>query len=155
MMKAIQIIMFASALFTSAVAIAGQAAETDRTPVTVFMTPWCGCCHAWTEIMREEGFEPTVHDVEDLDPVKSQAGVPGNMQSCHTAAAGGYVLEGHVPPAAVRKLLSERPAVRGLSVPGMPAGSPGMGNDSDAHYTVYSFSHDREATPQVYLEIGK
>ena len=149
-MKAIQITFLAVVI-----GFAGAAAASDKTPMTVFKTPWCGCCHAWVEIMRAEGFDVTVRDLEDLEPIKKQAGIADNLQSCHTAVAGDYVIEGHVPPAAVKTLLKERPAVRGLSVPGMPAGSPGMGDDPSARYGVYAFSHDPGKPPQIYLEVGK
>ena len=94
--------------------------------VIVHKTPWCGCCAHWVEHLREDGFDVTVEETEDLASVRETLGVPDQIQSCHTAQVEGYVLEGHVPAAEVRRLLAERPEATGLAVPGMPMGSPGM-----------------------------
>jgi hypothetical protein len=94
--------------------------------VTVHKSPSCGCCGAWVEHMRSAGFEVEVRDTNDLDPIKQSLGVPANKASCHTAQVGDYFVEGHVPADDVKRLLSEKPEARGLAVPGMPAGSPGM-----------------------------
>ena len=98
----------------------------NQTPITVFKSPSCGCCGKWVEYMRSHGFTVATRDMEDLEAIKKMAGVPDGLQSCHTATVGGYVVEGHVPVEAVRRLLRERPKTRGIAVPGMPAGSPGM-----------------------------
>ena len=95
--------------------------------ITVYKTPSCGCCVKWVEYLRKEGFEVTAIDQRDLTPVKERAGVKPEMASCHTAMVDGYVIEGHVPAQAIRKLLEERPTTVGLAVPGMPNNSPGMG----------------------------
>lgn len=92
----------------------------------VTKSPTCGCCGAWIEHMRHAGFEVDVHDTEDVHSVKQQVGVPFGKGSCHTAQIGGYFIEGHVPAEDVKRLLAERPDAKGLAVPGMPAGSPGM-----------------------------
>jgi len=110
-----------------ALAMAGttaRAAAPER--VEVWREPTCGCCEGWIQHMREAGFEVTVRDVADMRPVKAASGVPEALLSCHTAAVGGYVVEGHVPAVDVRRLLSERPALRGLAAVGMPRGAPGM-----------------------------
>jgi hypothetical protein len=86
----------------------------------------CACCSAWAQHFERAGFAVTMHEVDDVEPVRTAAGVPADLAGCHTARADGYVIEGHVPVAAVQRLLVERPAVAGLAVPGMPAGSPGM-----------------------------
>ncbi|HEY4529770.1 MAG TPA: DUF411 domain-containing protein [Luteimonas sp.] len=86
----------------------------------------CGCCVVWIEHMRKAGFAVEVHDHEDMGPIKERNGVPYAKGSCHTAEIDGYFVEGHVPPADVKRLLAERPDARGITVPGMPAGSPGM-----------------------------
>ncbi|TRD12492.1 DUF411 domain-containing protein [Erythrobacter insulae] len=96
--------------------------------IDVAKTPWCGCCAVWVERMRAAGFELAVRNVDDLNPVADKAGVPRNLRGCHTAKVDGYVIEGHVPAADIRRLLKERPDAVGLSVPGMPIGSPGMEN---------------------------
>lgn len=94
--------------------------------VIVHKSPTCGCCGAWVEHMRSAGFEVEVRDSDDLDPIKKSLGVPADKASCHTAQVGDYFVEGHVPADDVKRLLAEHPDARGLAVPGMPAGSPGM-----------------------------
>jgi hypothetical protein len=110
--------------------------------VEVWKSPSCGCCGGWIKHMQASGFVVTVHDVADVDPIKRMAGVPNRLHSCHTAKIDGYVLEGHVPAADVRRLLAERPAARGLSVPGMPQSAPGMDNPGQP-YEVVLFGPDR------------
>lgn len=127
--------------------------------MTVYKNPWCGCCEVWLEAMQAAGYDVTVRDMEDLDTVKKQAGVPSDMEACHTATldVGGrkYAIEGHVPLQAMEKLMSERPDVRGIAVPGMPGGSLGMGYDENARYDVYSFAGRSDERPQVFYEAGK
>ena len=95
--------------------------------VEVYKSPTCGCCSKWIDHMRENGFTVKATDVGDMTTVKAKYGVPDQVQSCHTGVVDGYVLEGHVPAADVRRLLKEKPAaVVGVAVPGMPVGSPGM-----------------------------
>lgn len=107
----------------------------------VYKTPWCGCCTAWIDHMREAGFDVRVTELEDLDPLKARLGVVPELASCHTALIGGYVIEGHVPAREVARLLSERPKATGLAVPGMPMGSPGMETDGPADtYEVVLFA---------------
>lgn len=115
-----------------------------RTPLTVFKDPECGCCQEWVAHMAAAGFRPAVQDVADMDAIKARYGVPAALRACHTAIVGGYVVEGHVPAADVRRLLRERPSVagraaRGLAVPGMPAGSPGMEGARSERYAVLAF----------------
>lgn len=108
--------------------------------VQVLKDPNCGCCSAWIEIMAQDGFEMEVYDAgfDDLQRFKAASGVPTHLASCHTARVEGYTIEGHVPPADVRRLLSRRPEAIGLSVPGMPFGSPGMGPESEREaYAVF------------------
>ena len=99
-----------------------------RTRVEVYKTPTCGCCHEWVAHLEKNGFEVVTHDVQSTAPWRARFGVPQELGSCHTAVVEGYALEGHVPAEDVRRLLAERPKARGLAVPGMPAGSPGMEN---------------------------
>lgn len=94
--------------------------------ITVYKDPNCGCCTGWIEHLRREGFTATVVEQADLGPLRRKLGVPDAVMSCHTAVAGGYFIEGHVPASAVRRLLAEKPPARGIAVPGMPIGSPGM-----------------------------
>jgi hypothetical protein len=94
--------------------------------VSVSKDPSCGCCDGWVAHIEAAGFPVRVVESADLDSLKQRLGVPADLASCHTAEVGGYVVEGHVPAEAIRRLLSERPEATGLAVPGMPAGSPGM-----------------------------
>lgn len=109
--------------------------------VIVYKSPTCGCCSGWVDYMKEQGFQVQVHDVNDLNAIKRQFAVPSDLESCHTALHGGYVIEGHVSAEDIRRLLSERPAVAGIAAPGMPVGSPGMevpGRPAD-RYNVIAF----------------
>lgn len=94
--------------------------------LVVHKSPYCGCCGSWVEHMRHAGFEVEVREVDDLVPIKQALGVPAGAGSCHSAEIDGYFIEGHVPAEDVRRLLAKKPAARGLAVPGMPLGSPGM-----------------------------
>ena len=98
----------------------------NRPNMTMHRSPTCGCCGAWAAYIRRAGFLITIVNESDLAPIKSRAGVPDALQSCHTAFIDGYVVEGHVPVEAIEKMLSERPAITGIAVPEMPTGSPGM-----------------------------
>jgi hypothetical protein len=103
--------------------------------------PNCGCCSGWVEHIRVAGFGTRIHEVNDLGPIKARLSVPPALASCHTAEIGGYVIEGHVPASAVRRLLAEKPSAIGLAVPGMPVGSPGMEvpGSPDEKYDVILF----------------
>ena len=122
------------------------ARASESSSMTVYKSPWCGCCGAWIDHMRAAGFEVAVKEVEDLAPVKLMAGVPAELQSCHTASLDGYVFEGHVPAGTVQRFLAERPAADGLAVPGMPVGSPGMEGPNPQPYEVLSFDRSGGAT---------
>ena len=110
----------------AAVLPVGMASGAPPVRVEVWKDPSCGCCEGWVRHLHAAGFEATVRDVADLQAIKAANGVPDALQSCHTATVGGYVVEGHVPAADVRRLLAERPRAKGLAAPGMPPSSPGM-----------------------------
>ncbi|MBP7703688.1 MAG: DUF411 domain-containing protein [Caulobacter sp.] len=94
--------------------------------ITIYKDPNCGCCTGWVTHLRRAAFQTTVIEQADLMPLRRRLGVPDEVVSCHTAVVGGYFVEGHVPMVALRRLLAEKPAARGIAVPGMPVGSPGM-----------------------------
>ena len=96
------------------------------TTITVYKSPTCGCCGKWEDHMRGAGFTVKSVATNDLDAVKRTHAIPLNMQSCHTGLVNGYIVEGHVPAADVVRMLNEKPDIRGIAAPGMPAGSPGM-----------------------------
>lgn len=105
----------------------------------VYKSPYCGCCGDWVEHMRANGFEVEVHDTDNMQPVKERAGIQAGMGSCHTAFIDGYSIEGHVPAEDVKRLLEQKPDARGLTVPGMPMGSPGMEGPRQDSYKVILF----------------
>ena len=110
--------------------------------VTVYKSPTCGCCSKWITHLQQAGFVVTAHDTDNVAPIKRQHGVPQALESCHTALVAGYVVEGHVPADVIQRLLRERPAIAGIAVPGMPAGSPGMeglGGPERQPYNVMAF----------------
>ena len=98
----------------------------DAPTLTVYKSPTCGCCSMWIEHMEAAGFTVDARDRDDMAAVKDSLGLPSDLASCHTGVIDGYVVEGHVPADQVARLLEERPQALGLSVPGMPVGSPGM-----------------------------
>jgi hypothetical protein len=107
--------------------------------VKVFKTRTCGCCGKWVEHLKANGFAPDVTDVPSTAEYRREYGVPAGMQSCHTATVAGYTIEGHVPAADIQRLLKTKPKARGLAVPGMPLGSPGMESNRRDAYAVYLF----------------
>jgi hypothetical protein len=119
-------------------------AQNHSEGLTVYKSPTCGCCAKWTEYMKKAGFDVTVHETPNVGEVKAEHHVPSDVASCHTAIVGGYIIEGHVPAEAVRRLLKEKPDIAGLAVPGMPIGSPGMEGDGSVkqHYDIVAFRRD-------------
>ena len=106
--------------------VAASVAAEQLPQVLVHKSASCGCCGAWVDHLREAGFTVRVNETEDLNPIKERLGVPYGKGSCHTAEVGGYMVEGHVPAGDIKRLLLERPQAKGLVLPGMPIGSPGM-----------------------------
>ncbi len=117
-------------------AVAAVPALADEDKVIVYKTPGCGCCIKWIEHLRAAGFEVEALNSGDLVAVRRELGVPPKLAGCHTAKVGGYVVEGHVPAAQIQRLLHEKPDVVGISVPGMPVGSPGMEGPGGSTYDV-------------------
>lgn len=128
-------------------ALAASSITQPRT-MTVFKSPTCGCCTAWIEHVEKAGFKCTVRDFADLTEVKRTFGIPRALESCHTAQVGSYVVEGHVPADLIVKMLTEKPVGRGLAVPGMPIGSPGMEGGTPERYQVLFLNKD--GTTRVY-----
>ena len=122
--------------------ILGRTIDVDQqvlANVKVYKNPSCGCCDKWVEHLEHSGFEVDVVNRSDVVVHKRKLGVPEQFFSCHTAEVGGYVIEGHVPAKDIKKLLVEKPAYRGLAVPGMPQGSPGMETGRIDDYNVFVF----------------
>lgn len=118
---------------------ANEAAKPGASAIHVYKTPTCGCCDKWVDHLRAAGFRVTSENLADLSLVKQMHRVPRDLAACHTATADGYVVEGHVPAADVKRLLAERPPVLGIAVAGMPEGSPGMEGPNPEPYSVWSF----------------
>ena len=104
---------------------------------TLYKNPQCSCCEGYADYLRENGFEVTVKPTHDLPLMHRQYGVPEALVGCHTTLVDGYVVEGHVPIGPVLRMLTERPAIKGISLPGMPAGSPGMFGEKAGPFTIY------------------
>ena len=134
--------------------LALAASDQQLPSVVVYKTSTCTCCHGWVEHMRQAGFPLDVRDVPgnvELMQVKIDAGVPGELSSCHTSLVDGYVVEGHVPADQVKRLLAERPSLAGIAAPGMPAGGPGMDLPNAPPYDIVAWGHD--GTQSTYAEI--
>jgi len=127
--------------------------ENDLPTVVVYKTPTCGCCNGWIRHLEDAGFTVDAKNVSDLSLVtmKRELGVTAQMSSCHTALIGDYVVEGHVPADQIKRLLSEEPEIAGITVPGMPIGSPGMEGPGARPYAAYSFDHSGQL--RVFAEI--
>jgi hypothetical protein len=111
--------------------------------ITVYKNRYCGCCHKWIEHLEQSGLTVAVVNVDSTSSVRSRLGVPGSMASCHTAIAGDYWIEGHVPADLIARLLEERPAdIEGIAVPGMPVGSPGMEGPNAVAYDILALKSD-------------
>ncbi len=112
--------------------------------VTVYKSATCGCCAKWVDHMEDNGFDVEVLNRSDVTPYKQEFGVPPRLYSCHTAVVNDYVIEGHVPADDIKRLLTEKPRVKGLAVPGMPQGSPGMETGRVDHYRVMTFDANQD-----------
>lgn len=123
------------------VSLNGAAHAEELPGLVVFRDPGCGCCHKWAEHLKANGFAAEIRDAPSMAAVKERLGVPANLRACHTAEIGGYVIEGHVPAGAIKRLLAEKLPGRGLAVPGMPAGSPGMEGGEPEVYEVMLFGN--------------
>lgn len=122
-------------------AAASRGAEsTDAIPMTMYRSPDCSCCHLWADIARAAGWTVASADKVDMAAFKADVGVPPEYASCHTTMVGGYFVEGHVPVEAVERLLAERPDIDGIALPGMPAGSPGMGGAQGGPFEVLAIT---------------
>jgi len=147
------VVVFAVAL------AAGVVAQTQKSAPTmeVFKSPTCGCCSKWVEHVQEAGFTVKVTDVSDaaLDALKQKHGIPRTAQSCHTGLVDGYVVEGHVPVSEVQRLLTERPAVSGIAVGGMPIGSPGMEVPGQRPQTYNVITFDKQGAVTVFSTQNK
>jgi hypothetical protein len=142
-MRILSLLLLIPTLALATPVIAGEGSR----QATLYKNPQCGCCEGYADYLRENGFEVTVKPTHDLPLLHRQHGVPEPLVGCHTTLVEGYVVEGHVPIGALLRMLAERPAIEGISLPGMPAGSPGMFGEKSAPFTIYEIG---EGEAKVY-----
>lgn len=127
----------------------GVEAAENNTSITVYRDPGCRCCGGWIDHLSAQGLQSENIPTSEMDALKQRYGIPENLTSCHTAIIDGYVVEGHVPIADIKRLIAEQPDVVGITVPGMPIGTPGMeSGDERESFTVFSF--DRQGNTEVF-----
>lgn len=131
-----QLPVLIATLASLAASMATWAAD-DMKQATLYKNPSCGCCEEYADYLRKGGFDVTVVPTHDLDKIKRLHNVPEALQGCHTTVVEGYVVEGHVPLKTLNRLLSEKPRIAGISLPGMPQGSPGMSGQKTGPFTIY------------------
>jgi hypothetical protein len=122
----------------------GHSFADEMKKATLYKNPECGCCAEYAKYLGQNGFDVQIVDTFDLPSVKREHSVPAALEGCHTTLVDGYVIEGHVPADIVQRLLREKPAIKGISLPGMPAGSPGMTGEKTAPLTVYEISYEKD-----------
>jgi hypothetical protein len=121
--------------------VSANAADPAKT-ATLYKNPQCSCCEDYANYLRRNGYTVTVKPTHDLSLMNRQAGVPNTLEGCHLTMIDGYVVEGHVPVNALNRLLSEKPNIKGISLPGMPMGSPGMTGRKTGPFTIYEIGGD-------------
>ena len=109
---------------------------------TVYKSPTCGCCGVYASYIKKEGYKVDTKNIQDMSVIKQELGVPYELESCHTMEIGGYVVEGHIPEVAIQKLLVEKPDIKGIGMPGMPSGSPGMPGPKTEDFVIYEINHE-------------
>lgn len=137
-------------LTASALAVSGPLHAAAVT-VRLYKSPECGCCEGYADYLRKRGFTVTVEPTNQLAEISRKAGIPADLQGCHTAFIGDYVVDGHVPVEAIDKLLAEHPTIKGITLPGMPAGSPGMVGEKTEKFTIYAIASDGKSSVFITL----
>ena len=120
-------------------------------PVTLYKNPSCTCCEGYAQYLEQNGFKVDVRPTNDLAEISRRAGIPSELEGCHTSFIGDYVVDGHVPVETIRKLLDGKPVIVGITLPGMPAGSPGMVGKKAEKFTIYAI--DRDGTPPRVFDV--
>ena len=128
------------------------AGATSLIHATLYKNPQCTCCEGYAQYLERNGFRVDVKPTNDLAEISRNAGVPEALEGCHTMFVGGYVVDGHVPVEIIRKLLAEKPAIAGITLPGMPPGSPGMDGPKTGPWTVYAVTRDGKP-PQIFATV--
>jgi hypothetical protein len=114
----------------------------DAVAIIVHKSPYCGCCGAYSSYMDGLGYEVETQDTQDMASIKDRFGIPYELESCHTTEVAGYVTEGHIPEVAIQKLLTEQPDIKGIGMPGMPSGAPGMPGPKNGEFVIYEITND-------------
>jgi hypothetical protein len=146
--KAITPLAIGAALVAGGLVVVSSGGQAANPTIQVYKTASCGCCNGWIEHLEAAGYQVEASDRTDMASVKNQLGVARELGSCHTGVVEGYVIEGHVPADVIARLLTERPAIAGLAVPGMPEGSPGMEGPNPQPYEILAF--DAAGNVSVY-----
>ena len=132
-------------LIALALLVAGCSKPTSKFPdvkMELFKSPTCGCCSIYAKHMGDKGFDAKLTDTYDVQAIKTKYNVPAQLSSCHTTIAGDYFVEGHIPLEAVEKLLTEKPDIAGIAMPGMPPGSPGMPGAKQGQFVIFAVGKD-------------
>lgn len=145
MLRILSLLAVTLVTVTSALTLSGTAAF--AADVTLYKTPQCGCCEDYADYLRQNGFTVTVKPTHELVAMSRDAGIPDDFHGCHLSFIDGYVVSGHVPVETVNRLLTERPDIEGITLPGMPQGSPGMTGVKTEPFTIYEIGAGR---PKVY-----
>ena len=124
----------------------------EKSTATLFKNPGCKCCDSYADHLRSNGFDVTVVENRNMTIIKEEYGVREELASCHTMIVRGYVVEGHVPATAIKRLLTEKPTIKGISLPAMPAGSPGMSGTKKEPFTILSISGEDGPAPVYATE---
>ena len=131
-----------------------SALKNTNMDIVVYRSPTCGCCGKWLEHLKKHDFNVTDHVTEDVQSIKDKYGVTAALASCHTAIVGGYIVEGHVPAGDIKSMLKNKPDIKGLAVPGMDAGTPGMEmGDRKSPFKVIAF--DKQGQLTIYKSYDK
>lgn len=148
-MKTYLFILLGISLVVGAVFFLGGGASNQTDPslyshldAVVYKTPSCGCCHVFAQYLKGQGASVETKDLNDLSDIKSQYGIPRELESCHTSVVNEYVVEGHIPVEVIAKLVAEKPDIKGIALPGMPSGSPGMPGPKIGKWTIFALYHD-------------
>lgn len=143
--------LFCTAAGMATLAGPALAQKAPLPPVKLYKNPQCGCCESYADYLRQHGFAVTVTPTNDLPEMDRVAGIPSALEGCHLSLMGDYFVSGHVPIVAVNKLLTEHPKLKGITLPGMPPGSPGMMGTKQAPFTIYAIGADGRSSTYMTL----
>jgi hypothetical protein len=145
-------LLAATAVLTLALATSQMTRAASPIQATLYKNPQCSCCEGYARYLEENGFKVDVKPTNDLAEISRNAGVPEDFEGCHTMFVGFYVVDGHVPIEVIRRLLAEKPAIAGITLPGMPSGSPGMTGPKTEAWTIYAVTKDGKP-PRVFATV--